>query len=162
MKRLLADDRGFSLLELIIVAALMTVLGSLALGVSNTVVKMARAESGAQQLDSFLRRYRETAVSRRRDIEIRFTAPNQVSSLERAVPDANGNMAAPTPLETMTFEGSIRYLLVAGLPDTPNLFGNATAVSLGGANPVMFCERRRLHGCRQQPDQRQHFPRDPG
>jgi prepilin-type N-terminal cleavage/methylation domain-containing protein len=135
---MLADGSGFSLLELLVVAGLISVLGAVALGVSNTVVRMMRAESGAQQLDAFLKRYRETAVSRRRDIEIRFIAPNQVSSLERAVPNNAGVMAAPTPLETIVFENGLRYQLATGVPDTPNLFGNAAAISLGGANPVMF------------------------
>jgi hypothetical protein len=40
--------------------------------------------------------------------------------------------------ETITFEGRIEYRLFSGVPDTPNLFGNATEVSIGAVQPVMF------------------------
>jgi hypothetical protein len=99
---------------------------------------MTRGESGAQQLDGFLKRHREIAVARRRDIEIRFLAPNQFQSAQRAVPDPPAVTPDPTVLETITFEGRIEYRLFNGLPDTPNLFGNATEVSIGAVQPVMF------------------------
>ncbi len=138
MRQRFSDERGFSLMELLVIAGIISVMAGIAIGVTTTVVRMARGESGAQQLDAFLKRHRETAIARRRDIEIRFVEPNRVQSLVRAVPDEDGNMAAPDPLEEMVFEGGIEYMLTPDLPDTPNLFGNGVAVSLGGANPVMF------------------------
>ncbi len=132
------SERGFSLVELLIVVAVISTLAAVGIGVTTTVVRMTRGETGAQQLDGFLKRHREMAVARRRDIEIRFLPPNQVQSAERAVPDPPAPTPAPTVLETLRFEGSIEYRLFAGLPDTPNLFGNGAAVALGGAAPVMF------------------------
>lgn len=130
--------RGFTLLELLIVIAVTGVLAGIGMGISTSVVRMGRGEVGAQQLDAFLKRYRGVAVARRRDIEIRFLPPNQVQSAQRAVPDPPAATPAPTVLETLTFEGNIQYRLFAGMTDTPNLFGNAMAVAVGGAAPVMF------------------------
>jgi prepilin-type N-terminal cleavage/methylation domain-containing protein len=132
------DERGFSLVEIVVTLAVFAVLGGLAIGVTNSVVSASRAESAAQRLEAFLKRHREMAVARRRDIEIRFTAPDRVESFVRAIPNPPNPTPAPAPLETLRFEGGMRYLLMEGVPDTPNLFGNDRAVFVGGANPVMF------------------------
>lgn len=152
MRQRLSDERGFSLMELLVLAGIIGVLAGVSIGVSSTVVRMMRGESGAQQLDAFLKRHREAAIARRRDIEIRFIEPNRVESLVRAVPDENGNMAAPEPLEELVLEGGIEYELIDDVPDTPNLFGNATAISLGGAiPPVMFSSEGAFIDARNNP-----------
>jgi len=120
------------------VVATLAVLAGIGIGVSSNVARMARGESGAQQLDAFLKRHREMAVARRRDIEIRFLPPNQVQSAQRAVPDPPAATPAPTVLDTLTFEGNNEYRVFAGMPDTPNLFGNGAAINLGLVPPVMF------------------------
>lgn len=134
----MTNERGFTIIELLVSIAIIAILAGVGVGVTTTVVRMTRGETGAQQLDGFLKRHREMAVGRRRDIEIRFLPPNQVQSAQRAVPDPPAVTPAPTVLETLTFEGTIEYRQFAGLPDTPNLFGNGAAVALGGAVPVMF------------------------
>lgn len=134
----LQNDNGFSLLELLVIMGLIGVLSGMAVGVTNTVVRMARADSGAQQLDAFLKRTRAIAIARRRDVEIQFIPPNQVSSLARAIPDPPAAVPPPTVIETMTLEGGMVYRLTNGIPDTPNLFGNLAAIAVGGAFPVMF------------------------
>jgi prepilin-type N-terminal cleavage/methylation domain-containing protein len=130
--------RGFTILEVLVVIAIATVLAGVGIGVTTTIVRMTRGEPAAQQLDAFLKRYREVAVARRRDIEIRFIPPNQVQSLERPIPDPPALTPPPTVLETMTFEGFVGYRSFNGVADTPNLFGNLNAVSIGGVTPVMF------------------------
>lgn len=132
------DEAGFTIIEVLTVIVLVGILSALAIGITPGLIRTARGESGAQELDSFLKRHREMAIARRRDIEIRFLAPNQVQSAQRAVPNPPNATPAPTVLETMTFEGSIEYWSPPGVPDTPNFFGNATPVAVGGVAPVMF------------------------
>jgi prepilin-type N-terminal cleavage/methylation domain-containing protein len=131
--------RGFSLIELLMVVAIIAVMGGIAMGVTNNMVRTAKGKSGAQQLSSFLKRHRELAISRRRNIEIDFTAPNLVVSRQRAVPDPPNPLGPTTVLETMYLEGQIGYRKFAAVAlDTPDAFGSAAAINLGGANPVMF------------------------
>jgi prepilin-type N-terminal cleavage/methylation domain-containing protein len=132
------DERGFSLLEVLAAILVIGVLSAIAVGIAPGIVRVARGESGAQELDSFLKRHREMALSRRRDVEIRFIPPNQVQSAQRAVPDPPNPTPAPAVLETMTFEGEVQYWSPAGIPDTPSLFGNAETIEIGGNVPVMF------------------------
>lgn len=135
-----AGDEGFSLLELVLTITLVATLTAIAVGVTPNIVKWAKGDSGAMELDAFLKRHRETAIARRRDIEIRFIEPNQVESAERSVPDPeNGvNEITTTVLERLTFEGRIQYWKPDGAPDTPDGFGNEAVIDLGGTEPVMF------------------------
>jgi prepilin-type N-terminal cleavage/methylation domain-containing protein len=135
--------QGFSLIELIVVVAIMGVLAAIAIGVTSGMIQSAKGQSGAQQLSSFLKRHREVAISRRRNIEIRFTNDNTVESWQRAVPDpAVVPTPGPTLLETMVLEGRLEYLRFPTVTpaNTPDLFpiGGADAINLGGADPVLF------------------------
>jgi len=134
----MTSQRGFTLVELLITVAIFGVLAAIGIGVTTTIVRMTRGETGAQQLDAFLKRNREMATARRRDIEIWFLEPNQVESRVRAVPDPPAATPAPTVLERISFEGGIEFRAFPGLPDTPNAFGNATEINLNGATPVLF------------------------
>jgi prepilin-type N-terminal cleavage/methylation domain-containing protein len=130
--------QGFSLIELLIVVAIGAVLAGVAIGVTPNVINVAKGQSGAQQVAAFLKRHREMAISRRRNIEIAFVAPNRLTSIQRAASDPPNPLGPSTPLETVTLEGRLEFRTFAGVPDTPDAFGNAAAVVLGGANPVMF------------------------
>ena len=96
MARRLRSHHGFTLVELLMVVAIIGVLASVAIGVTPGIIATTKASSNTAQLTSFLKRTREMAISRRRNIEIRFLAPNQVQSAERAVADP----PAPTPPPT--------------------------------------------------------------
>jgi prepilin-type N-terminal cleavage/methylation domain-containing protein len=131
-----ASTHGFSVLELLVVVGIVAVLAAVAVGVTPGVLNSAKGSSGMQQLESFLKRHREMAISRRRNIEIRFEPPNVVRSLELPVPP---DPSAPTLLETMIFEGGIEFVKFDDIPaDTPDGFGNADAINLGGGTPVLF------------------------
>jgi hypothetical protein len=137
--RNLASERGASMIELAFGVLIIATLSGIAIGVTPMIVRLAKGESGAQELDAFLKRHREMAIARRRDIEIRFIQPNQVESLERPVPDPDLEVQLdPTFLERMTFEGQIEFWMPPGVPDTPNGFGNGNAITVGGNLPVMF------------------------
>ena len=131
--------QGFSLIEMLMVVAIMCILGGIAMGVTSDVIRTSKGKSGAQQLASFLKRHREMAVSRRRNIEIAFTAPNIVASAQRFVPDPRAVTPAPAPLETMRLEGRVEYTKFTIITlDTPDGFGSANPINLGGTGPYMF------------------------
>jgi prepilin-type N-terminal cleavage/methylation domain-containing protein len=129
---------GFSVLELLMVIAVIGVLSAIAIGITPDILRSSRAEGAAAQVNAFLKRNRELAISRRRNIEIRFIAPNQIQAQQRPVPDPPNPLPANTVLETMTFEGRLEYRTFAGQPDNPDLIGNVAAINLGGAAPAMF------------------------
>ncbi len=93
----------------------------------------ARADSGAAQLVATLRLAREQAIAQRRNVRVTFTAPNRVTVSRVEVPGPAATVLADTFLE-----GHNEYRLFLGVPDTPDAFGNGSAVSLGGAASVAF------------------------
>lgn len=124
-------------MELLIVVALIGILASVAIGVTPGIINVSKGQSGASQVSSVLRRAREMAISRRRNVRVTFQAPNQVVLDQINVPGPG-----TTQIETITFEGRIQYSTFAGLTDTPDLFGNGNAVQISGVagNPMFTSE----------------------
>jgi prepilin-type N-terminal cleavage/methylation domain-containing protein len=129
--------RGFTLLEMLVVVALIMIVSGVAAAITPGVIRAVKGNSATMQAKAFLDRVREVAVTKRRNIDVRFLAPNQLQAEERQVPGAPVDPARFN--ETITFEGGLQYLTFPGVPDTPDLFGGmATPISLGGAPVVMF------------------------
>jgi prepilin-type N-terminal cleavage/methylation domain-containing protein len=133
----LRTAQGFSLIELLMVVAIIGILAAVALGITSSSIRAAKGAAGTQQLSSFLKRHRELSISRRRNIQIDFTAPNMVRSTQLPVPDPPNPLGPATPLETMYLEGRMEYQKFAGVGDTPDAFGNAAPVNVGPLT-VMF------------------------
>jgi prepilin-type N-terminal cleavage/methylation domain-containing protein len=129
-------EHGFTLIEVLVVIAIAGILAAVGIGMTTGSIRAARGESGAAQVDGFLKRYREMAMSRRRDIEVHFDAPDRIRVVQRpGMGDADQN---PLELETMRLEGGIEFRQFDGQNDTPNQFGADNPVTLGGLEPVMF------------------------
>ena len=126
--------QGFSLIELLVVIAMIGILAAIGIGVTGNMVTTSKGQSGASQVSAALRRAREMAISRRRNVRITFQGTNQVVLDQINVIPAPPLPAPPafTPIETITLEGRIQYNAFA-VPDTPERFGNAAPVQIGGA-----------------------------
>jgi prepilin-type N-terminal cleavage/methylation domain-containing protein len=122
--RLWRDQRGFTLIEMMLVVLIMGTLAAMAVVVGPSFAKQARADSGTVQLLEVLRTARETAIGQRRNIQIRFLS---INSLETAREEIAVAPAAPvtTVLRTLVFENRVQLVLVPGLGDTPDGFGGA-------------------------------------
>ena len=128
----LRDQRGFTLVEMVMVVGIMAVtIGMVAL-VSPAMSRYARAESGIEQALSIFRQAREIAVGQRRNMQIRFLGDNVMQIVRVDIP--NGT----TVLHTQQFESRMQFHLMPGLPDTPDQFGNATATAFGPSPARMF------------------------
>jgi len=119
--------RGFSLIELLMVVAIIGVLASIAIGVTPGIINSTKGQGGAAQVASAFRRAREIAISRRRNVRVTFQGTNQLVLEQVNVPGPGF-----TPIETLTLEGRIQYNTF-GIADTPDLFGNGAAVQISGA-----------------------------
>ena len=123
---------GFSLVELTLVVLLMSVIAAFALLNVGGIQPRVGANTAESQTVAQLRRGRELAIAQRRNIEIQFLGDNQIQLVRYDVP--NGT----TVLGTVTLEGDMEFLLFDDIPDTPDMFGNTTAVAFGGAATLIF------------------------
>lgn len=129
-------ERGFTFVELVIAVGIVAILASAAVMVSPLAIRTAAADSSLQAVVKELREAREQAIADRRNILIEFLAPNQIRITRRDV-DA-GVEVGTTVLETVTIEGRLQFGLVDGVPDTPDGFGNGTAIDFAEAESYMF------------------------
>lgn len=125
---------GFSLIELTAAIAVIGILSASAVLMLPNAIQTARADGGMTQVIAELRLARDRAISERRDMEVRFVAPNEIQIWRQEVPIALGR----TLVHSVRIENRIEFVLMAGLPDTPDGFGNQSAVDFEGATTLFF------------------------
>lgn len=137
--------RGFSMLEALIVVAILLTALSVSFITLQPALKQARATSAYNQCFMLLRRYRQQSIDERKQYIVTFIAPNtiQVSRQDVAVP-VN---PPPVVITTQQLPTDIQFQIVAGVPaaNTPDNFGNGArpidfgqGIGLGGLNYVKF------------------------
>jgi prepilin-type N-terminal cleavage/methylation domain-containing protein len=128
-----AGPDGFALVELMVVVALIAVVTSVAIPVSAGMIARAKADSTTLEAVTWLEEPRTRANAERRNFEVTFdTATNHIK-VERVNPDASKTLVLDRELP-----GGTKFVKFAGTPDTPDLFGNASAVDFDGPAPHMF------------------------
>jgi len=128
---------GFSILEVLFALGIAGVLAALAMPVTNQYVRWAKADSSAEATMRIITGARDRAIAERRNVELTFVMPNIVR-LERENVDTNGNTTGKTTeLEVMLDNGQ-QFLKFTGVTDTPDAFGNTSAITFGGTAPYMF------------------------
>ena len=133
----LGNQAGFSLLEVLVAVGILGTLAAMAMMVSPAYSRRARAEAGISQALDVLRSAREVAISQRRNVQVLFIGLNALRT-QRIDIDANGVQTGTTVLRTVELENRMQFRLEAGVPDTPDLFGNASALDFDIAGPWMF------------------------
>jgi hypothetical protein len=129
----LRHSRGVSLIEMMLVVGLISTMCAIAALVMPSMLISARADGALATLLGHIRLARETAVGSRRNIALAFVGTNQIQSVRLEVPGP-----ATTVIGAAEMEGGCRYQLFAGVPDTPDLFGNTNAIEFGPTPQVMF------------------------
>ncbi len=127
-----ALPHGFSLVEVNIILLFIFVVAGIALVNVTGVVPGMRANQALNQTVGELRRGRELAMAQRRNIELKFLGNDRIQLVRFDVP------AGTTVLETVTLENKVEFHLFDDVPDSPDLFGNGSAVDFGGASSMIF------------------------
>jgi prepilin-type N-terminal cleavage/methylation domain-containing protein len=126
---------GFTLVETVVVIALVLIVGAIAILQLQPLYAMEQANSAMDQVLGQMRYARETAIAQRRNIQVQFLNTNVVQ-LTRF--EYNGAM---TILSTLTLQAPVQFVVFPALPDTPDGFGNASAIyfeGLANGPPVML------------------------
>ncbi len=126
-------QRGFTLLEAVVVLGITMVIAVVAVPVSNRMVNNARGDSAQVMALTFIETARNQAVAERRNFELVFIEPTGMQMVRIEVPSG-----VRTTVSDFVLEGNQEFLLVDGVPDTPDAYGNSLAISFTGTAPVMF------------------------
>jgi Tfp pilus assembly protein FimT len=123
---------GFSMVEVCITLAIATTIGGFALLNISGIMPGIRANEAMYQTVAQLRSARETAISQRRNVDIRFLGNNQIQIIRNELP--NG----ATTLSTTELSNKCEFLLFGDIPDSPDRFGNSSAVCFSNATRLVF------------------------
>jgi prepilin-type N-terminal cleavage/methylation domain-containing protein len=124
---------GFTLVEMLMVLAVLGVVFAMAVVVTPALVNSSRADSAMVAAINAVELARNRAVGERREFQVIFTTPNRIQVLRVEVPGPGTTTVADTVLDN-----GQEYVKFSGVPDTPDLFGNATAIDFGTTPTIRF------------------------
>lgn len=128
--------RGFSMVELVVVVGIMMIVAAMAvIGIRGALPAM-RANAGLAQVLGQMRLARETAIAQRRNVQIFFPGPNQIQVVRLDV--QGSTTVGTTVISNIALENNMQFILFPGVPDTPDGFGNNSALDFGGSPTLMF------------------------
>ncbi len=120
---------GFTLTELVVVVGIGSALMATAVLLMPGAIRTARADGAATQLVSVLRTAREQAIAQRRTIHVEFVDADRIRISRVEVPGPG-----ETVLNDVWLENGAQFVVFDDVPDTPDLFGNASAIDFGAAD----------------------------
>jgi len=125
-------ERGFTLVEMIIAAAVFMVMSAVGLALLSPAITGARTDSEIKRVIGVLRIARETAITRQRDVELRIDEAAGILRLVRIEEDGE------FPFLEMTLEGRVRFLRFDGMGDAPDGPAGDGAVEFGDSARLLF------------------------
>ena len=126
------NEEGFSLVEMMIVVAVVGLLTGTGVLTVRTILPTLRADAALQQILIQLRQARTMSVSQRRNFTVTFRGTNELVVVRQEVPPAGGLPPVPpvtTAMSDTFLPGVMVYMVSTGVPDTPDGFGNAQALN---------------------------------
>ena len=132
-------NRGFSLVELIVVVGIMFIVVAMAIINIRSALPSIRANAGLNQVVAQFRFGREAALAQRRNIQLTFPAgaiQNQIALTRLDV--VGTTTVGTTQISTIVLENQLQFTTFAGVPDTPDGFGNNGAIDFGGTVTLLF------------------------
>jgi prepilin-type N-terminal cleavage/methylation domain-containing protein len=131
--RMTDRDAGYTLVEIMVVVALIAVVAAISVPISGVMISRARADSASIQAVTWLEGARNRAVAERRNFQVTFDTETNRIRIDRVEPDLE-----PTLIADYQLEEGLEFMQFEDAPDTPDLFGNESDVELEGDTPHMF------------------------
>lgn len=133
-----AGERGFSLIEVVVVLSVLATITAIAVLAFLPSLQSAHADDAMREVIDQLRQAREYSIANRRYVQITFPVVtlHGVTQYEVQMTQMNdlttGAGAVNPVLSTVPIQEPIQFYVTPSIPDTPDAFGNASAIDFGG------------------------------
>lgn len=128
----MSSQRGFTLAELLIAAAFFMTVSGIGMALLGSALPSVRTDGEVNRLIGILQVARETAITRQRDVEVRIDPDNNSVLVVRHEEDAE------VPVRQLIFEYDVAFVQFDGMGDSPDGYGDASAVDFGAALSMTF------------------------
>ena len=133
------SQRGFSMVEMCTVILVILIVSAMAIMALQPALRDARFDSTMRQVLDQMRQAREYSIANRRYVQITFPtvgAQYQIVMTERnTAPYGPAGAGADKVLSTVPIQAPAQFLVNPAAVDTPDNFGNASAIEFEGQNP---------------------------
>lgn len=120
-------EQGFSLIEVSVGILIVLIVSAMAIIAMNPTRQQFQADAAMIEVASQLRKAREIAIEQRRDVLVSFdTTNNTITLTQQNLP------AGSTVLSTIPIQAPAQFMLMPGMSDTPDAFGNGSAIYFEG------------------------------
>lgn len=126
------NQRGFTLAELLIASAFLMTASGIGMALLGSALPSVRTDGEVNRLIGLLQVARETAITRQRDVEVRIDLDTNSVLIVRHDEDVE------VPVRQLIFEYNVSFLQFGGMGDTPEGYGDASAVDFGDAVSMVF------------------------
>lgn len=118
------SEQGFSLIEAAVVFTILAIVSALVMRGYSSLLPQLRSDTAEQMLLTRMRSVRDLALTQRIDYQVSFPSPTTLQ-----VYQIKGGSQL---VDTLTLPYNFRFMLFPGEPDTPDGFGNSSAIDLNG------------------------------
>jgi prepilin-type N-terminal cleavage/methylation domain-containing protein len=122
---------GFTLVELLVVLSILMITSGIAVIKMKASITLLDADKAAEQVTGALRYARQVALDDRRDVLVEFINNNEIKITRRDSP-------TPTVMSDASLPSGYTFSLPGGVPDTPDGYGNSSAVNFNMQNNGVF------------------------
>jgi prepilin-type N-terminal cleavage/methylation domain-containing protein len=127
-------EAGFTLVELAFTLAIICVVVVVAFEAYANAYPALRATTAVQLLQAQLRQAREVSIDQRRSVTVTFQGTSELVAVVQGI-----NGASNTTLYDYFLPEGLKYVLLTGVPDTPDAFGNSYAVYYACPSNTLPC-----------------------
>ncbi|HUL33131.1 MAG TPA: prepilin-type N-terminal cleavage/methylation domain-containing protein [Candidatus Eisenbacteria bacterium] len=134
MRRRANQEKGFTLLEAVVVIGIMMVLAGIAIFQSFGSTASYQANSAMDTVVSQLRVARELAITQRTNVQVIFISNGATQQVQYMVLAQPGSGTANGPLVSTDLPRQTTFMLTPGVPDTPMNFGKSAPIYIGNVS----------------------------
>ncbi|MGE0864556.1 MAG: Tfp pilus assembly protein FimT/FimU [Vicinamibacterales bacterium] len=128
----MSNQRGFTLAELLVAGAFFMTVTGVGMALLGSALPSVRTDGEVNRLIGILQLARETAITRQRDVEVRIDPDDNSVLVVRHEEDEE------VPVRQLIFEYNVSFVQFAGMGDSPDGYGAASAVDFGEAESMIF------------------------